>query len=73
MAKIQVNGEERDYALPLTVIQLMKLESVEQPDMVSVQVNDEFLNRDEYASHQLADGDSVEFLYFMGGGQSHGF
>ena len=69
MAKITINGEERDVKLPLTVSTLIKNEGVEQPDMVSVQVNGDFLVRDEYDKRQLADGDEVDFLYFMGGGE----
>ena len=71
MAKIIVNGEPQEVQLPLTVEQLIKANNVQQPDMVSVQVNLDFLDRAEYATHQLAEGDEVEFLYFMGGGQQH--
>lgn len=71
MAKITVNGEIQEVQLPLTVEQLIKANHVDQPDMVSVQVNLEFLERKEYATHLLNDGDEVEFLYFMGGGQAH--
>jgi sulfur carrier protein len=41
---------------------------VEQPDMVSVQLNGEFVDRPSYASTQLKERDEVDFLYFMGGG-----
>lgn len=69
MAKITVNGEVQVVELPLSVEELIKRNEVAQPDMVSVQVNEEFVARSEFASLQLADGDEVEFLYFMGGGQ----
>jgi sulfur carrier protein len=36
--------------------------------MVSVQVNEEFVDREEFATLQLNEGDEVDFLYFMGGG-----
>jgi len=36
--------------------------------MVSVQLNDEFLTKDEYPTITLKDGDQINFLYFMGGG-----
>ncbi len=71
MAKIIVNGETNEVELPITVAQLIKQNNVAQPDQVSVQVNDDFLSRDEYAVRKLREGDIVEFLYFMGGGQSH--
>ena len=68
MAKITVNGEAKDVALPVTVSELIKAEGVEQPDMVSVQVNGDFLMRDEYDSRVIAENDEIDFLYFMGGG-----
>ena len=69
MAKIIVNGEPQEVELPLNLTALIKLNNVEQPDMVSVQVNDEFADRTEWDAIQLKDGDIVDFLYFMGGGQ----
>lgn len=71
MAKITVNGEARELALPLTVAELITHDKVLQPDMVSVQVNEQFLDRSEFATRQLSEGDEVDFLYFMGGGQPH--
>ena len=68
MAKITVNGEAQEVKLPLTLTELIKQNNVEQPDMVSVQVNDDFVDRTEWDGIQIKDGDSVDFLYFMGGG-----
>ena len=68
MAKIIVNGESQEVNLPLTLTELIKQNNVEQPDMVSVQVNDDFVDRTEWDGIQIKDGDSVDFLYFMGGG-----
>ncbi len=36
--------------------------------MVSVQLNDDFVDRNEWDRLQIKEGDSVDFLYFMGGG-----
>lgn len=69
MAKLIVNGEDQEVTLPLTVSDLIKLNKVFQPEMVSVQVNEEFVEREDFDSIQLKEGDSVDFLYFMGGGQ----
>ena len=68
MAKIIVNGESQEVILPLTLTELIKQNNVEQPDMVSVQVNDDFVDRTEWDDIQIKEGDSVDFLYFMGGG-----
>ena len=68
MATIKVNGESQVVELPLTVEELIKQNNVENPELVSVQVNEEFLDRNEYASRQVKDGDEMDFLFFMGGG-----
>ena len=54
--------------LPLNVSELIKQSDVQQPDMVSVQVNEEFAEREDWENIQLKEGDKVDFLYFMGGG-----
>ena len=68
MAKIYVNGDAQEVNLPLNVSELIKQLLVENPEMVSVQVNEEFAEREDWESIQLKEGDKVDFLYFMGGG-----
>ena len=68
MAKIYVNGETQEVNLPLNVTELIKQLLVENPEMVSVQVNEEFAEREDWDNLQVKEGDKVDFLYFMGGG-----
>ena len=68
MAKIIVNGEAKEVQLPLTLSELIKQNNVSQPEMVSVQVNEDFVDRTEWDNIQIKEGDAVDFLYFMGGG-----
>lgn len=68
MAKIVVNGESQSVDLPLNVKELITLNKVLQPDMVSVQLNEEFAEREDWEKIQLKEGDKIDFLYFMGGG-----
>ena len=81
VAKIYVNGDAQEVSLPLNVSELIKQLLVENPEMVSVQVNEEFAEREDWESIQLKEGDKVDFLqlkegdkvdflYFMGGGQA---
>lgn len=67
--KINVAGELKEKAEGITVAQLIEEEKVETPEYVTVSVNDEFVEKEKFASVSLKDGDSVEFLYFMGGGR----
>ena len=68
MAKIEVNGEPQEIILPLNVTGLIQQLLVENPEMVSVQVNEEFAEREDWDKIQIQEGDKVDFLYFMGGG-----
>ena len=68
MAKIYVNGDAQEVNLPLNVTELIKQLLIENPEMVSVQVNEEFAEREDWERIQLKEGDKVDFLYFMGGG-----
>ena len=68
MAKIYVNGDVQEVSLPLNVSELIIQNKVFQPEMVSVQVNEEFAEREDWENTQLKEGDKVDFLYFMGGG-----
>ena len=66
--KLTVAGNKKEYEEGLTVRKLIELENVENPMYVTVTVNDEFIKSDEIETTVLNDGDTVEFLYFKGGG-----
>ena len=66
--QIYVNGDAQEVSLPLSVSELIRQNDLLQPEMVSVQVNEEFAERDDWERIQLKEGDKVDFLYFMGGG-----
>ncbi|MCC8088868.1 MAG: sulfur carrier protein ThiS [Rikenellaceae bacterium] len=69
MAIIKVNGESQELNGTPSILEVIKQNNVLQPDMVSVQVNGEFVHKDNFAATTLKDGDEIDFLYFMGGGQ----
>ena len=66
--KLIVNGKESNLAESLTISQLLITQEVNMPEMVSVELNGQILKRSEFESTTLSQGDKVEFLYFMGGG-----
>lgn len=66
---ITVAGEKKEYKDGLTLPELIEAENVETPEYVTVSINDEFVEGEQKATTVLKDGDNVEFLYFMGGGQ----
>ena len=67
--QISINGEERQISSDsLTISGLLEIEKVESPEMVSVQVNGDVIDRKHYQETDISEGDQVDFLYFMGGG-----
>ncbi len=66
--KLIINGTDRDVPAALSVTALLGNQRVKMPDMVSVELNGEILERKAFDEILLKDGDRVEFLYFMGGG-----
>ena len=66
---ITVAGVKKEVAEGLTVAQLIENENVENAQYVTVTINEDFVDNDKFAETVLHDGDAVEFLYFMGGGQ----
>jgi len=68
--EIKVNGELKQIVNDsIAVPGILKLFNVEAPDMVSVQLNGEFLDRKNFDSTLIKEKDEIEFLYFMGGGK----
>lgn len=66
--KLTINGDVKEIKDGVSLPELLIIENVEQPDMVSVQLNDEFVRQDEHKGITLKENDSINFLYFMGGG-----
>ena len=66
---VTINGEAKTVDEDgVSVAALLEREKVKQPEMVPVQLNGKILRREQFVSSQVHDGDTVEFLYYMGGG-----
>jgi sulfur carrier protein len=65
---IKVNGAQQEIEGGLSVADLLVRNKVEMPDMVSVQLNGEFVQREQFGATILKEDDEIDFLYFMGGG-----
>lgn len=66
--KITVSGEPATVKDGISVAELIKEKDVENPQYVTVTVNDDFIESGSFEDTTLSEGDQVEFLYFMGGG-----
>ena len=69
---IELSGKNKTVADGITVAELIAQEQLETPEHVKVAVNDDFVEREQFADTRLHDGDVVEFLTFMGGGHKRG-
>ena len=65
---ITVAGNKKEVNDGVTVAELIVSENVENPEYVSVSLNDDFVKSGEFTSTTLNENDIVEFLYFLGGG-----
>ncbi len=65
---VTIAGNKKDIEQGTTIEQIIVSEKVENPDYVTVTVNDEFVEKEDFAKTVLKENDTVEFLYFMGGG-----
>ncbi len=66
--RITINGKEEEIEDNMSVLELLKLKNI-RPEVVTVEVNDKIIQRKDYSSTYLKEGDRVEFVFYMGGGQ----
>ncbi len=68
--KVIINGKETVLSNEASIKELLEKEYVEMQEYVTVQVNEDIIAKNDYETHIVKDGDIVEFLYYMGGGNS---
>jgi len=69
MPSITINAESRSFPSPLTVADLLR-QLGRDPKRLAVEVNEIVIRRDEQESRSLADGDRVEIVTLVGGGET---
>ncbi len=65
---IRVNGDTKEIENEVSISALLTIAEVKMPEMVSVELNGDILDRGNFDTTILKEDDKVEFLYFMGGG-----
>ncbi len=66
MAQIIVNDEKQEVTLPLTLAELIKINKVFQPEMVTIQVNEDFAEKEDYERFSSRIADRVQFPLLHG-------
>jgi thiamine biosynthesis protein ThiS len=64
---ILLNGKERQIDAGMSVTDLLLKWKI-RPELVAVEVNDEILQKLDYETTPIREGDRVEFVFYMGGG-----
>lgn len=68
--KIKVNGKDQEVRkTSISVYELLSENKVQRVDMVSVQLNEKFIRKEDFQTVLLKENDVVDFLFFMGGGK----
>ena len=65
--KIEINGESRSFDGSLSLGALIEQLGMKS-DRVAVELNRDIVPRDLWLQTQLADGDRLEIVHFVGGG-----
>ena len=65
---VTVAGEKKEIEQGTTIAKLIVDEKVENPDYVTVTVNDDFVESEDFDKTEIKENGVIEFLYFMGGG-----
>lgn len=65
--KIQLNGKEQEIRAGMTVSELLLKWKI-RPELVTVEVNENILQKLDYDGTGIKAGDRVEFVFYMGGG-----
>ena len=67
MIKIKLNGKPQEIQSGLTVSDLLLKWKI-RPELVTVEVNENILQKLDYEGTAIQNGDNVEFVFYMGGG-----
>ena len=65
--QVKINGKTENIKGG-TVLELLKAKNIE-PQMVAIEINDAMLEQSHLSTTTLKEGDQIEFLFYMGGGQ----
>ena len=67
LIKITLNGKPNQIQAGITVSDLLLKWKI-RPELVTVEVNEHILQKLDYDTTVIREGDKVEFVFYMGGG-----
>ena len=69
LVKITLNGKRQEIQSGLSVSDLLLKWKI-RPELVTVEVNENILQKLDYDGTEIKAGDRVEFVFYMGGGNA---
>jgi thiamine biosynthesis protein ThiS len=65
--KIFLNGKSEEIENEMSLLELLKRKNI-RPEVVTVEVNEKMIDRKDYQTTIIKEGDKIELVFFMGGG-----
>ena len=63
-----LNGEKREVANEISLSQLVETLKL-APERIAIELNQSVVRRADWLSRKLQEGDRIEIVHFVGGGQ----
>lgn len=68
--RLIVSGNPEDFESELTILEFLNKKNI-WVDMVTVEVNDKIIQKQDYQKVSLKENDRIETVFYMGGGMYH--
>lgn len=65
--KLSINGKIEEISNGINISKLLESKKI-RPEVVTIELNEQVINRAQYTETMLKEGDKLEFVYYMGGG-----
>ncbi|HBP89177.1 MAG TPA: sulfur carrier protein ThiS [Nitrospirales bacterium] len=65
--QLTINGKPETLEVS-TVLDVLKTKDID-PQLVAVELNTQMVDQEQLGTTSIKDGDKLEFLFFMGGGE----
>jgi len=65
--EITINGKNETIDAT-TILEVLKAKEID-PQLVAVELNTQIIEQEQIATTSIKDGDKLEFLFYMGGGE----
>ena len=65
--EITINGKNETIDAS-TILEVLKAKEID-PQLVAVELNTQIIEQEQLATTSIKDGDKLEFLFYMGGGE----